>query len=582
MGKMGRMASSRSAAVKNARGLRHAAVKADATSSSCWTTHQCRAPSMHKQTAIRYKSAASAAVNATAAKKLQSKSEPEIVMPTLVTLPMLPIIGSLVPQYSGVPPNIMDPYQFWVALRRKFGGFIKMGLPNFGRCDDLFRSIYIISDPKEMMKVIRSGGSYPSGIIEVLWANKKWQKTRGFKTEEFFGRGETWKRVRTFLQTDLLHPDSARGYVPGILEAARLASKGAPSSKNAMNDYLSRCAFDMFSSLMFGEMTQVADLNTPTNQENQRFVECAADGLGKAVFMAVDPKESILGGVFGIETKMGKQAFAQIDEAWAIAGRKFDVFRQEKEAGTLNKYQQASYLSRALIRQEQDGSNITLEEAREICFTQLFAAVDTTSSAVGWNLLHIARLPKVQQRLYEELSAAVQTVGSEDGELTGEVLDKAHCPYFHAVFRETIRLTPLGCIFVNKVVGTDTLQIHGEALTKGDVVVLEGYGLMMDPAFVDDPQAFRPERWLEPAVQARKDTPQEVIDHPFFRGPFSQGARRCPGSRVAASEMQIMVAQLLLDWNMSVPNIKEWEEVSYQQLATIEVHLPEFEFEARS
>jgi cytochrome P450 len=390
------------------------------------------------------------------------------------------------------------------------------------------------------------------------------------------------KTRSTFLQTDLLHPDSARGYLPGILEAARLASKGAPTSKNAMNDYLSRCAFDMFSSLMFGEMTQVADLSTPTNQENKRFVECAADGLGKAVFMALDPKESILGGVFGIDTKLGKHAFAQIDEAWAIAGRKFDVFRKEKEAGTLDKYQTASYLSRALIRQEQDGSNITVEEAREICFAQLFAAVDTTSSAVGWNLLHIACLPKVQQRLYEELSAAVQAVGGENGELTGEVVDKAHCPYFHAVFRETVRLTPLSPMFVNKIVGTDTLEIHGETLTKGDVVSLEGYGLMMDPAFVDDPQVFRPERWFEPAVRARKDTPQEVIDHPFFRGPFSQGARRCPGSRVAASEMQIIVAQLVLDWNMSVPNIKDWKEVSYQQLTTVEAHLPEFEFEARS
>jgi cytochrome P450 len=133
-------------------------------------------------------------------------------------------------------------------------------------------------------------------------------------------------------------------------------------------------------------------------------------------------------------------------------------------------------------------------------------------------------------------------------------------------------------------VGTDTLQIHGETLTKGDVVALEGYGLVMDPAFVDDLQeVFRPERWLEPAVQARTGTSQEVIlDHPFFRGNLSQGARRCPGSRVAASEMQIMVAQLLLDWKMSVPNIKDWEEVSYQQLATLEAHLPEFEFEARS
>jgi hypothetical protein len=35
-----------------------------------------------------------------------------------------------------------------------------------------------------------------------------------------------WKLVRSFMQTDLLAPQSANRYLPGILEATRFISKG--------------------------------------------------------------------------------------------------------------------------------------------------------------------------------------------------------------------------------------------------------------------------------------------------------------------------------------------------------------------
>lgn len=68
---------------------------------------------------------------------------------------------------------------------------------------------------------------------------------------------------------------------------------------------------------------------------------------------------------------------------------------------------------------------------------------------------------------------------------------------------------------------------------------------------VSDPDQFKPDRWLPEAVEARKGTPAAMLDHPFFKGPFSEGARKCPGSRVAKSEsLCLLVAQLILDWEM--------------------------------
>ena len=83
---------------------------------------------------------------------------------------------------------------------------------------------------------------------------------------------------------------------------------------------------------------------------------------------------------------------------------------------------------------------------------------------------------------------------------------------------------------------------------------------------------FKPDRWLSESVEARKGNPSEVIDRPLYSLPFNQGARRCPGSRVARNDGHIMLAQLVLDWEMTAPSAKCWKDIPYGQ-ATLTVPL---------
>lgn len=175
--------------------------------------------------------------------------------PTLQHVRSFPIVGSIIPALSGVPKTIdtMQAYKFWPEMRQLHGDFYTMGFPSLGNPDDLYRTMHILTDPKEMMKVIRAGGHHPSGLVESLWVSKKWNETRNMHTTGLLSRGEEWKRIRTFMQQDLMQPASARGYVPGMVQAACLASAGAPASADDLNTYLGRCAFDLFSTIMFGK-----------------------------------------------------------------------------------------------------------------------------------------------------------------------------------------------------------------------------------------------------------------------------------------------------------------------------------------
>jgi cytochrome P450 len=205
--------------------------------------------------------------------------------------------------------------------------------------------------------------------------------------------------------------------------------------------------------------------------------------------------------------------------------------------------------------------------------------VDTTSSPFGWNLYHIAVNQDVQMKLYDELSSAIE---SEGGEIHEQFLKPSTCPYLHAVIRESHRLTPAAPITLSKENSLADVQIHDTVIPKGSLVSFENYSLGMDPNIIDNPTHFQPERWLPPAIEARKGTPAETIDHPFFKAPFSHGSRKCPGSRVANNEILILISQLVLDWKISAPsNINSYDDMEYTMTGMVTPNLPKLEFQAR-
>ena len=66
----------------------------------------------------------------------------------------------------------------------------------------------------------------------------------------------------------------------------------------------------------------------------------------------------------------------------------------------------------------------------------------------------------------------------------------------------------------------------------------------------------------------------------FLKEPFSQGARRCPGSRVASNETQVLLSQLVLDWKMTT-DAKNLDDIKYSQKTLLELDVPKINFEAK-
>ena len=115
-----------------------------------------------------------------------------------------------------------------------------------------------------------------------------------------------------------------------------------------------------------------------------------------------------------------------------------------------------------------------------------------------------------------------------------EVSDYAGLAYTRAVIQETMRLYPP--IWALMRVASKPDVIDGKEIRQGDRVVLFAYGTHHSAKYWEEPEAFRPERFMGEAAKKRK---------PYTYIPFGGGKRACIGGAMSQVENTLALSMLL-------------------------------------
>lgn len=169
-------------------------------------------------------------------------------------------------------------------------------------------------------------------------------------------------------------------------------------------------------------------------------------------------------------------------------------------------------LSLLLTARDEDGEGLTDKELRDELMTLLLAGHETTATALGWAVERLVRHP-------EALAHATDDARGGDG------------AYLDAVAKETLRLRPVLPLVARKL--AEPVEIHGYELPAGTIVNPSIYLVHHRPDVYPEPDAFRPERFLE----SKPGT--------YTWLPFGGGVRRCIGASFALFEMQVVLGELL-------------------------------------
>ncbi|KAH8692968.1 cytochrome P450 [Talaromyces proteolyticus] len=116
---------------------------------------------------------------------------------------------------------------------------------------------------------------------------------------------------------------------------------------------------------------------------------------------------------------------------------------------------------------------------------------------------------------------------------TWEDADKL--PLVSAFYREALRWRPWTPLATPRAT-TEEITYKGYRIPKDATVIINQWALDRDPAIFGDPEAFRPQRWL--------DNP----DLPHVR--YGYGHRGCPGQHVGKDYMFINMARLFWAYNV--------------------------------
>ncbi len=152
------------------------------------------------------------------------------------------------------------------------------------------------------------------------------------------------------------------------------------------------------------------------------------------------------------------------------------------------------------------------------------AGSDTTLTAVQATLLSIITNPRVYQKLQDEVDDAIThgniTVPVQEGEAR-------KLPYLQACILEGLRIHPPLAQLRDRVAPSEGDYIHGYKIPGGTLVGFNSWGTQRDPIYGNDPNMFRPERWLENdeiKIKQMKRTCDLVFGH---------GPTKCLGSSIA-------------------------------------------------
>ena len=93
-------------------------------------------------------------------------------------------------------------------------------------------------------------------------------------------------------------------------------------------------------------------------------------------------------------------------------------------------------------------------------------------------------------------------------------------------------------------VTTQETIIRNYRIPPGIMVVTQNQVASRFPQYFDDPDDFRPERWME-LRNSNKPAP-----HAFLSLPFGYGPRRCPGYRISDMNTFVLMIKLLQNFRM--------------------------------
>ncbi|KAH8802471.1 cytochrome P450 [Xylogone sp. PMI_703] len=190
--------------------------------------------------------------------------------------------------------------------------------------------------------------------------------------------------------------------------------------------------------------------------------------------------------------------------------------------------------------------DVTLEDFSDTLMRDLIASIHTTAKTISVAMVDLLSQPEYIDELRQEAREAVQP----DGTIAIDKLFKIDC-----FLKESQRLTPVLLITMNRIVTKPyTFKVSGIHMPVGTLTVAATGAIATDSeTFGDDAKVFDGRRFerLRLKNKAGESALKMGMATDDSLG-FGYGSQACPGRFLAVNQMKLLMAKLLIGWNMTL------------------------------
>ncbi|XP_077515955.1 cytochrome P450 1A1-like [Amblyomma americanum] len=192
----------------------------------------------------------------------------------------------------------------------------------------------------------------------------------------------------------------------------------------------------------------------------------------------------------------------------------------------------------AILEEKGDAQYLTKGNMVQLVRNIFGGATDTSAGELHWLFLRMAKEPKIQEKIQKEIDDNI-------GRTPPTYQDRAKCPFTVACLLETLRchpILPLG--FPHKT--TKDTRVGAVFIPKDTGILYNIYGANHYPNIWDDPEEFRPERFIDPSGGKLREDAEPLLT-------FGMGSRTCPGEKLGHVDMFYILVRLMQRLSCSAP-----------------------------
>ncbi|KAJ0570351.1 putative cytochrome P450 [Helianthus annuus] len=423
--------------------------------------------------------------------------------------PRLPLIGNL--------------HQLGVGMHRVLQSMAKtygpLVLVHFGSVPIIVASS--VDAAREIMKT-----------HDITFANRPYLSTIRKLTYDgtdiaFSKYGEQWRQLKSIAVLHVLSNKRVESYRKvREEEVASMIKKiqGTNESVFNLSELVATLTHNVISRAAFGKIYEGMEL--------KHLLDRTLDVLGRFCFETVFPSLAWMDRFTGLEREIEKLA-KDIDEFYDIV---IDEHVNKKEGDAA----QGQDLVDILLEIQKDNStgfHLEKKNIKALSLDVFNGGTDTTSTSLDWAIGELLRNPRTMKKLQQE----AHTVGQGREMITEDDLD--NMPYLKAVLKEALRLHVPAPLLVPHE-STKDVKLLGYDIPSGSQVMINAWAIARDPLIWEEPEEFRPERFLNTA------TDYKGFHFEFI--PFGAGRRRCPGISFAMIINEIVLANLVYKFEFSL------------------------------